>query len=167
MYKNRLNLRNVAMIMACLAVTTLCASCKKNNGDDTLGIDKKLVGTWEYIDVAPDKSESMWRYSFSNDGKFSMYLVTAKVHAYKGTYKVENEKIYFTNIVFTKVGTNDSGNAEVYTQNIVDKTAEYKFAFITSIEYLKIPRVDNSAAYLDATKQISWGKTKASFNPDC
>ena len=41
MLKNKLNLRNVAMLIACLAVTTMFASCGETNGNNGNGSGSK------------------------------------------------------------------------------------------------------------------------------
>ena len=74
MTKIRLNLRNVATIVACLAVTTMFASCGENKDDDdgngkdrVLNADEKeLVGPWR----GALGHHSMY-YEFREDGTYS------------------------------------------------------------------------------------------------
>jgi hypothetical protein len=48
MRKSRLNLRNVAPILVCLAVACMMFSaCKKDNTENDKTIDARLVGKWE------------------------------------------------------------------------------------------------------------------------
>ena len=93
MFKNRLKLRKVATIVACLAVTTMFVSCDKKNGDDddgngqgrTLTADEKeLVGKysygssgsgyWTYYSYGYDQWKSGFTYAhgiqFKSDGTY-------------------------------------------------------------------------------------------------
>jgi hypothetical protein len=75
MLKIRTNLRKMATIVACLAVTTMFASCGKN-GDDGKGreltaVEKELVGTWF--------SGAAGYLQFRDDGTYTM-------HSYLGVY---------------------------------------------------------------------------------
>ena len=104
----RLNLRKVAMIVACLAVTTMFASCDgKNGGDDDDGngggkIDAKLVGTWELSEVWGSLIYYYY-YTFNQDGSF-VYGQTRSTQMTNasGKYAAANGKITFTNISFKR-----------------------------------------------------------------
>ena len=116
MLKVRLNLRKVAMVFACLAVTIVFATCGKNGGDDNDGnIDPKLVGSWGYFG---DKTVPKV-YIFNQDGSFlhysavrlNDYMLTAYEYIYKGKYQVDGSTIKFENVSIARFDRkNDNEN---------------------------------------------------------
>jgi len=62
MIKMRINLRKVAMMIACLAVTTMFVACDKDGEGGDGKIDQKLVGVW--IRYHSPNSILMFRTSF-------------------------------------------------------------------------------------------------------
>ena len=94
MLKTKLNLRIVAAIAACLAVTAVFASCdKKTNGDDDdddgggggkreiSAEEKKLVGSWGRFtgynhlgNVGSSGYARAYVYIFNSDGTFLRYI---------------------------------------------------------------------------------------------
>ena len=119
MTKQKLNLRKVAIIFACLAVTTMFASCDRTNGDDDKNsnekIDKKIVGSWEWR-----KSYSeIYAYNFRADGTFTFSIQSSFPNTKSGNYKTSDGKITFTNIVSRYL----DGEAN-YPKTVV---AEYRF----------------------------------------
>jgi hypothetical protein len=97
MTKVRLNLRKVATIIACLAVTAIFATCDKPNGGGKN--DSKVVGTWTRHNVSP---LDYYNFVFDKNGNFNYYILgTLDEYSYKGNYSVSDGKIYFTNVVFT------------------------------------------------------------------
>ena len=112
MTKRRFNLRIVTAIIACLAVTTMFASCDKPSGDDdengnggtTANIDSKLVGSWGYFG-----NKTMPKvYIFNQDGTFLYYSAlvpdaySANEFVHKGKYSVNGGKITFTNVSISR-----------------------------------------------------------------
>ena len=101
MFKNRLNLRNVVAIVACLTVTTMFSACDKNDDDDNGGDngkdrvltneEKKLVGDWVWGTFVPGmwydlgncyeefrgSSSYVGAYKFNADGTFQYAWVVA------------------------------------------------------------------------------------------
>ena len=83
MSKVKLNLRKVAMIVVCLAVTAIFAACDENkpNDDDNGGISgkenpalKEWVGTWGYFTTGSWPSSMGGIYSHSSGG-YNYYTV--------------------------------------------------------------------------------------------
>ena len=126
MTKRRFNLRKVATIVACLAVTTMFASCDKTNGDDddkngniSGKIDKDLVGKWDrnshINNTWIDKSNNFVyageyyvfhaeAWEFYSDGTFLYYWHDKQAMGlrglllYKGNYSAEGGIIYCTKV---------------------------------------------------------------------
>ena len=107
----RLNLRKVAMIVACLAVTMMFAACDNKKGDDDNGNgggngkdreltneEKKLVGDWVWGTFVPGmwydlgncyeefrgSSSYVGAYKFDVDGTYRYVWVTAGTDYYDG-----------------------------------------------------------------------------------
>ena len=107
MLKKRFNLRILATIVACLAVTAVFASCDKDSSDDDDIEDKrelsvkeqKLVGVWESFFM-------LWNYSyqFKADGTFQFHewkensIVYSTHIITKGNWQYSDDVIYMTNI---------------------------------------------------------------------
>ena len=126
MNKNRFNLRMVAAMVACLAATTMCASCDKNGdqGDDPQ--DGGIVGVWvmgnpflslekaiQWIEFKSNGTfSSSWNYNPSIFNPYSgnpdliiyksgmMYdrINTPGIITYKGKYRLSGDKITLTNV---------------------------------------------------------------------
>ena len=122
MTKNRFNLRKVATIVTCLAVTTMLVACDKTNGDDDddngngrelTADEKKLVGFWaDNPEDAIDRVLSVGRWiEFKSDGTFSLkYNVwwrsgsireLATTIWQKGNFKVVDGKIRTSKVLET------------------------------------------------------------------
>ena len=125
MNKNRFNLRKVATMVACLAVTTIFATCGKSSSNDDEGsggnggkgkIDAELLGSWFVGDVTGLYYDAVTgRYTgevagggtlrtFKNDGTctwFSIVGITSEVVRTFSTakYSAENGVIKTTNEV--------------------------------------------------------------------
>ena len=139
MTKRVFNLRKVAMIVACLTVTTMLAACDKTNGDEKgrelTDKEKELVGVWvprpEYaIDYAGG-------IEFKTDGTFFCIIknnsgaVRGEI-TQKGNFKIQGDKIICTKVLesWKQQGGSQSGN---YTdKSIADLT--WKFYFSTTAE---------------------------------
>jgi len=145
MLKFRTNLRIVATIVACFAVTTMFASCDKDGSDDDGGttngkIDPKLVGTWEtkLYKTGDITSFTTYTHMFQKDGKFIMGINSnyqIGVSSSKSAdYTVSDGKIIFTNIV----AHNPDGVQEYPKTQI----AEYKFETMDGITYLNMAILD-------------------------
>ncbi|MDR2585474.1 MAG: hypothetical protein LBC84_04535 [Prevotellaceae bacterium] len=95
---DRLNLRKVATIVACLALTVAFSGCKDNdNGGGK--IDTKLAGEWEFTSYSGG-SATTYYCSFRNNGTFiSSELGGAFGIGLSGNYTVSNGWITLTNVV--------------------------------------------------------------------
>ena len=142
MLKVKLNLRKVAMIFACLAVTTVFATCGKNGGDDNDGNErvltdkeKELVGVWvprpEYaIDYAGG-------IEFKADGTFLCIIknnsgAVRSETTQKGNFKIQGDKIICTKVL--ESWKQQGGNQD---QNYTDKAVAdltWKFYFSLTAE---------------------------------
>ena len=127
MTKNRFNLRKVATIAACLAVTTMFASCDGKNGDDDDKgngggkIDSKLVGTWESSRYVNSTEKNTHTCYFRSDGTFvyssTGYYLPLTI---SGTYTVSNGWITLLNVIVRRGGVIEEDWLKTYK-------AEYKF----------------------------------------
>ena len=115
MLKIRKNLRKVATIVACLAVTTMFASCGKNGDDD----NGNPTGSAEDA-ISVKALEGLWHtkgfienyyWSFDANGRFSYYISGKQVQQgsslpwaseayYKGNYRVNGYTIEFYNVQY-------------------------------------------------------------------
>jgi hypothetical protein len=127
MLKMRLNLRKVAIIFACLAVTTMFAACDNKNGDDEDGdgtqsgkIDQKLIGIWNY---SPDNET----YKFSANGSFNHFSLLS---ATEGKFTTSDNKVHFSNIIYEK--------GETWEKHYPDAVYEYEVGKDNDGDYLKI-----------------------------
>jgi hypothetical protein len=157
--QSRFYLRKVAAIVACLAVTTMFASCdgKKNGDDDDSGkIDTKLVGQWDcsfqYVDMSSGLLlTSNYRYYFYKDGNFINFSIDWWQEKYVGKYSVSDGKIYFTDRTrydggtpaqitenVTKFGSDYLKYVFYSTVKLDDMTAEYKFGSDEEGNYLQV-----------------------------
>jgi len=122
----------VAAMVACLAVTTIFASCDKDGGGSGSGkIDKKLIGMWTNF-------ESDY-YDFYSNGTFEYHGSWGYV--YEGRYSTSNGRIYFSKISYYET-TFGGGRTETKTR--VDLVSDYAFVMYGSDEYLKIYEIDRS-----------------------
>ena len=120
MIKVRFNLRKVATIVACLAVTTMFAACDKTNDDNGANSAGKLVDHWTRT-----IGSNFYHWFINKDGTFHYFKVSAAEYSYKGNYTASDGKIYFTKVVFTS-GSIDGGDD--YVNNEPDSWVEYEFA---------------------------------------
>ena len=135
MLKVRMNLRKVATIVACLAVTTIFATCGNNGGDDDDGNgkgreltaeEKKFLGTWNgtYFGISGSANLRAEQFiQFKSDGTYLRRIYTyvsgsTQHHTqfgYKGNWRVSGGKIYFTNVtVTTWTGYKDVPNGTTF-----------------------------------------------------
>ena len=145
MTKQKLNLRKVAIIFACLAVTTMFASCDKTNPDDgngkgrTLTADEKeLVGKystgssgsgyWTYYSYNYNQWKDGWTYSdglwFKADGTYEGFQFSTGASFIGGGALIKstaNWRISKTGIVtFTNMVQNveyGNGSKETWRQS--------------------------------------------------
>ena len=143
MNKKRFNLRKVAAMVACLAVTTVFASCGKN-GDDDGGdsngkIDHRLIGSW---------SASINKfYVFHADGRFYHF---SDVSATEGKFSTSNSKVYFSNIVYEK--------GEAWEKQYPDAVYEYEAGKDNDGDYLKIANFQYGITYVDISTAYKFRK---------
>ena len=137
-----LNLRILAMIFACLAVTTMFASCDDTNAngeDDENGggngkIDPKLVGVWSY-----DSGGEHHNYFFNKDGTAIFFITGGMTYHGETKYSTSNGKISLTQY-YTIDAT---GKRELR----IDKVVEYSIGSDERGEYLTIGNIPGSTAY--------------------
>ena len=140
MFKNRLKLRKVATIVACLAVTTMFASCDKTNGDDdddgggaTAGkIDQKLVGfAWRaglvhygfiYLYFYPN-GEFTQEVRMNSSSSGTTFIISWE-EVYKGNYSADGGTLTFT---FKSAEHRDAGKAWQSITPPVKRTLTYTF----------------------------------------
>ena len=136
MLKIRKNLRKVAMIVACLAVTTIFTSCDENGDDDGGNGNKKseLAGwTWDchalrMVMVLSGGSYTYTyaycddHYMFYDNGTFIYLPYNDRLVYYKGTYSTSNGKIYFKNV--NRLALEDDAITTAYGEN---KNIEMKY----------------------------------------
>jgi hypothetical protein len=148
MTKVRLNLRKVAMIIACLSVTTIFATCDNRNTDDDDGgkgngkIDTKLVGRWTRSSGGASPSTFYWL--INNDGTFHYYLVSSAEYSYRGKYSASNGRIDFTNVVFT-----NAGMTPIHVSNEPDSWVSYEIVRDDWGDQLRIS--NNEGSFTGAT----------------
>jgi len=101
-------LRNVAAIIACLAVTMMFAACDKTNPDDDNGsgngsgkIDPKLIekgiAYWWLSNLTTGAYDS---YTFKENGTFEFYHSYNGLMEVSGKFKTSAGKIYFTDVKY-------------------------------------------------------------------
>ena len=143
MTKFRLNLRRVAIVFACLAVTMMFAACDNKKGDDDENgdgngdggkIDTKLVGTWENMEWRSPTILYVYYYTFDKDGSFKYGSSTNALLEVSGKYSAANGKITFTDIS-VKFGQND-------TEYWNKKVTEYEVKSEDGATILKIPHFE-------------------------
>jgi len=134
MEKFRLNLRKVATIVVCLAVTMMFASCDNKKGDDDGGNgggDSKLTGHWQYEYWAWSygiQIRVIYNYYFYEDGRlvnFERYNTQKKI---EGKYTFSDGKINWTDRVqYQQDNLSDQGS-----KNILDYGDDFlKYIFTT------------------------------------
>ena len=155
-------MRKVATIVACLAVTTMFASCDKKNGDDdgngngkgrTLTAEeKKLVGDWYRGNISGGKYNSNTGVylgftgigvfqTFNADGTYYYHVISRSITlnmdmALKGDWCVKNG-----NIVKTKIKVSRSEDlGKTWSQWVAstepELTQKYELGTDSSGEYL-------------------------------
>jgi len=135
MLKMRLNLRKMAMIVACLVVTTMFAACDETNGDDGGGkIDTKLIGAWSY-----DSGGEHHNYFFVKDGTALFFITGSMTYRGEAKYSTSNKKISLTEYYTIDA----SGKRELR----IDKVVEYSIGSDERGEYLTIGNIPGSTSY--------------------
>ena len=93
MFKNRLKLRKVATIVACLSVTTMFVACDKKNGDDDDGNKEPIVGMWR-SSLAGTLPAQVGVVFFNVDGTYAaMRYRNDQFNGYKGKYKLNGNTL--------------------------------------------------------------------------
>ena len=134
MIKMRINLRKVAMMIACLAVTTMFVACDKDGEGGDGKIDQKLVGVWSY-----DGSGEHHNYFFNKNGTASLFITGSMTYHGEAKYSTSNGKISLTEYY-----TIDAiGNRELR----IDKVVEYSIGSDERGEYLTIGNIPGSTSY--------------------
>ena len=153
----RVNLRILATIVACFAVTTMFASCDKDGdgGDDGGGeINEKLIGTWNigasmlqvrkaHKGVSGDAKifnigVTGASYTFYDDGKYTHIAITGTTVAAIGTgvliitegkYSVSNGVIKFKNRVSRGTHSHNIPFEWEQTSNLPDESHSFEFGY--------------------------------------
>ena len=144
----RFQMRKVATIVACLAVTTMFAACDKKNGDDDDGggdgkIDKEIIGYWTYSRAGTPYNKNCY-YNFYKDGSFDHLRSDGSLSQAKGNFSTSGKKVYFTNVV------NSSNNGDIKCS---DTVFEYEIGTDNEGKYLLISEFVFNQGHID----ISWG----------
>ena len=170
MFKNRIKLRKVATIVACLAVTTMFASCDGKNGDDDDGndggkIDQKLISHWEFSDTfwwSGYLQYSQTDYYFNKDGTFECEDVHNTHKKMTGKYTTSDGKVYIKDMKIFRALVAGGWNEDLeYCKDNRDVVLEYKFATDAEGEFLQIDilgRKDD--AYFEVPSDIKFRKAK-------
>ena len=154
----RENLRIMAMIIACLAVTAVFASCDKDGSSDEDGgggsNNSPLAGwTWRcnmprqvYRLIGGEFSFTFEVvedfYMFKRDGTFLYFPYDERFTYYDGTYSVSNGKLTFKNVNRRDTET-DEIETNVDVQNIIemeykiDKDEKGEFLNVGSLQYFR------------------------------
>jgi len=135
MLKKRFNLRILAAIVACLAVTAVFASCDKDGNDDdetTSGnIEKKIIGRWQTTGYDPYNVKYTYTYFFLENGRFEYFRNYGSASGgAEGKYRTSNGNVYFSELN----GINAIGERTPYD----DIVFEYEFLKDDVGEYLFI-----------------------------
>jgi len=141
MLKIKTNLRIVAMIIACLAITTMLATCGKtnDNGDDGVSsgkIDSRIIGEWG---VTTGSTPTRYTYRFNADGTFFMVRAASTMTTAK--FYTSNGVVYLQNVVTT------------YREDstpLADKKSEYSFGTDQNGEYMLIAVFSTSEGIPDS-----------------
>ena len=171
MNKKRFNLRMVAAMVACLAVTTVFATCGKggdggeNNGNGSN--NSALVGTWAelvlYHTTNPLTGQVVWNrataaYKFNKDGTFEYnFHSTPWGYKFTGKYTVSNSKIYFKEMKgfwFSVTETEPMETSERDHWEVImnyelgtDSGGKYITTYILHVDKDHTPRADWSVEY--------------------
>ena len=150
MLKKRFNLRILAAIVACLAVTAVFASCDKDGNDDDGGggsgkIDQKLVGSWIY-----DGLDYNYIYKFQKDGNFEYNYRWQSISITEGKFTTSGNKVYFTDIVIEK--------GKYAETKYPDTVFEYEIGKDDKGDYLKIVSFRYREPYVDISEAIKFRK---------
>ena len=148
MTKKRLNLRKVATIVACLAVTTMFASCGGNKDDDDgngkdrvlTAEEKKVKGAWGSVSgiptgyvfaySTPDGYVEKWQkggyvfsfYVYDDNGKGHFAYSSSSGYGWSTfNWRIEGNKIYHTK----NVGTNWVNGVQVAKDKKFDDSFVY------------------------------------------
>jgi len=135
MTKFRLNLRRVAVIVACLAVTMMFAACDNKKGDDDERVltaeEEELVGVW--VPRPAYTIDYAGGIEFKANGTFVCIINNYSgpvrgVITQKGNYKIQGDKIICSKVreSWKQQGGNQDGN---YTDKaITDLTWSFYFS---------------------------------------
>ena len=174
MLKIRLNLRKVATIVVCLAVTTAFSGCGNGGGDDDGGSgggsgnsDTNLVGKWQalvlYSSINSWTSEIEWKnalavYSFNKDGTFEYaFYKTSWGEKYTGKYTVTKDKVSFKEMKGYWFRENETEDMKVSERDYwevtmdyelgSDKEGKYIITYVLHADKNYTPRADWGAEY--------------------
>ena len=151
MLKKRFNLRILAAIVACLAVTAVFASCDKDGSDDDGGttsgnLDKKIIGRWQITGYNTNNVRFTYTYFFLENSSFEYFRnIGAASGGADGKYRTSNGKVYFSELN----DINAIGERTPYD----DIVFEYEFRKDEVGEYLFICHFN----YLGENRDISAG----------
>ena len=164
MLKIKSNLRKVATIVACLAVSTMFASCDKNDDDDGNGggkgreltaEEKKLVGFWAGYPNRPiEEIREDWTWlEFKSDGTCTWQFnireevlgtFLARVRR-SGNFKIEGNKIITSKVLETLkvLGAGQGYGYKDYQNKSVTDNLEWTFQFSDRHPQLTTPDGNN------------------------
>jgi hypothetical protein len=145
MTKKSFKWRNVAMIVACLAVSMLFISCDKDNDDNNGNgngnngngkIDHPIVGVWTGHPTSSVGNTNWWM-EFRKNGTFTDYFATmgtwGNTVLRKGNFRVTDNIIYCTNVkeTYKEHYGNGAGNYTDKTMPNLEYT--YKLEYVDLI----------------------------------
>ena len=176
MNKKRFNLRMVAAMVACLAVTTVFATCGKGSGNDDGGNGfgskkSELAGySWscnttrlvmrfrggEYVYVYEPCIDY---YMFYGNGKFEYFPFDDLTVYYKGTYSTSNGKINFKNVnrlyrYDDEITTSHGVNQNIEMEYKIEKDAQGEYILIGNLSGFKTENISRNDMYRKSAEKI-------------
>ena len=128
MFKDRLKLRKVATIFACLVVTTIIAACDNKNGDEDDENNSPIVGMWRSELAGGSAGTTVGVVFFHADGSYnSITYIRDRFVGAKGKYKLNSNTLEVYDISFFERHDNalshEHASISFYTErwNIIDK----------------------------------------------